>query len=170
VRIAFPSPNVRSLVVVGVLVLAAAQWFPSALVSSTAHAGLHEQDKAELLLTGLLNQEDGLRGYLATGKTVYLETYNLGREEFDEGKAGVLDAVDPSSAVARLVIRQSDNQHRWETLAARALALRRFSDDVANGIAEAQRKPLVDQIRKDNAELLDLLEKSIDRELYNCGC
>jgi diguanylate cyclase (GGDEF)-like protein len=165
VRIALPSPNVRSLVVVGVLVLAAAQWFPSTLVSSTAHSGLHGQDQAELLLTGMLNQEDGLRGYLATGKTEYLRTYNLGREQFDEGKSNVLDYVGPAAREAGLVRRQADAQHAWETLAARAIALQQFAGADVNGIAEAQRKPFMDRIRKDNAELLALLEQRVDGRL-----
>src|SRR3954463_2939690 len=70
------------LVPLAAVVLAATIWLASAIQRDTASAGAERIGVAESMLTAMLDQETGIRGFLLTGDSDFLEPYVSGNEHF----------------------------------------------------------------------------------------
>ena len=81
------------------------------------------------LMTAMLNQEVGLRGFLATGDNNFLEPYETGRR--DEARLRAAGLVDRLPA--------EDREELQQALALEAQAARRWHSDVAEPQIEARR-------------------------------
>jgi CHASE3 domain sensor protein len=74
----------------------------------------------------MLDQETGLRGWLATGDGAFLEPYEEGRENATEAVSGLLHDVRNSSDVTDRVLATLLARQQWQTWATEA-AGRRFT-------------------------------------------
>jgi diguanylate cyclase (GGDEF)-like protein len=70
------------------------------------------QDDLGDLNSGMLNEETGLRGYLASGSNTFLEPYLEAQPEVDAATARVLSAV-PKGKAARDFMTMQRAQQRW---------------------------------------------------------
>jgi len=71
---------------------------------------------------GMLDQETGLRGWLLTADPQFLQPFQAGRREYDEGIAGVRRAVGRDSGVAAGLDGLGNRHRQWATWAAPHLA------------------------------------------------
>jgi CHASE3 domain len=79
----------RLLLLVSVVVIAGAVWYASGQERQSITTGDAHTQTASDLLTGMLNQESGLRGYLLTGRAGFLAPYTAGRQQVERALIGV---------------------------------------------------------------------------------
>src|SRR5687768_11087299 len=104
-----PRTHTHVLIALAVTVMAVGVWFAGRAQRETVSDSFRQSETAGSLLTAMLNQETGLRGYLNTGRGDFLEPYLVGEKQFasvvreteaalpagdDEGRALVRRASD----------------------------------------------------------------------------
>ena len=107
----------------------------------------------EAMLQALLNMETGVRGFLMTGEEPFLDPYDQGRANF---KLHLANTRELMKTVPEQIVRLDElerMQQAWsETLLLPAIARRRDSTTLANGLAGAnlqanQRRQAMDDMR-----------------------
>ena len=132
------------------LVVAASFWAFGQIEKSAA-ARQHVQtviDRADDLLSALIDAETGSRGYALTGDEAFLEPYLVVREKVN-GKLEILRELASLNAAARHLDALAPLIAERMAELARFIALRR-SDDAAGALAvvkSGQGKRLMDSIR-----------------------
>jgi diguanylate cyclase (GGDEF)-like protein len=150
------------LVPLAAAILAATMWGASSVQRDTASAAAERIGVAESMLTAMLDQETGIRGFLLTGDTDFLEPYAAGNEHYvqaDEKLARLLAGDATSLAILRRESRLAD---RWRAdsrtvLTARVPRPRRFDIGPAD-----RRKALMDAFRDAHGRLVARLKTRRD--------
>jgi diguanylate cyclase (GGDEF)-like protein len=99
------------LCALAVIVVGAAVWLPAANQRSVSDRLSAQGSAVQLMLTAMLDQETGLRGYSMTAQPVFLEPYRTGKREYDaavssaeassRGDARVLSRLQAADTIAR---------------------------------------------------------------------
>jgi methyl-accepting chemotaxis protein len=93
-------------------------------------------DAANQMVTGMVNQETGVRGYLVAGDEVFLEPYHLGEQQFQE-------------ALDYLLVKTSDNPNATRQLTEIGEAAARWTTEIADQeIALMSNPATVEQARQ----------------------
>ncbi|WP_182112541.1 MULTISPECIES: diguanylate cyclase [unclassified Actinotalea] len=79
--------------------------------------------EARLMQEGMLNQETGLRGWLATGDEVFLGPYEQGRADVDAAGARLLEYAADDPGLTALVVETMLARQAWQS----------WADDVVDG-------------------------------------
>jgi diguanylate cyclase (GGDEF)-like protein len=157
----------RLLLAVGIFAVSAAVWIVSETQRHTAERVFDESRAASRMLTAMLDQETGLRGFTIAHREEFLEPYVRGGQDFDEALANLRDLVDDSGQEA--------------TISSMALAARRWQRQATDAIARVRaraalnraqigaRKEVFDEFRRQSAELEDELTEERNRELDQAG-
>jgi len=101
----------RLLLLVSVVVIAGAVSYASGQERQSITTGDAHTQTASDLLTGMLDQESGLRGYLLTGRAGFLAPYTAGRQQVERALIGVSatrPAVPTSARCARPSFRRCE--------------------------------------------------------------
>jgi diguanylate cyclase (GGDEF)-like protein len=144
------------LVAVGVSLVAAAVWFAADAQRHAADRAIAEGRNAEAMLTALLDQESGLRGYSLNRDRASLRVYAQGRREFDD--AVTRAAAGAPGAVRAKIEAQAALAARWRSMAAVQITIvdrdgpNRFSIRNAR-----ERKRMMDAFRAQSSSLQDLV-------------
>jgi diguanylate cyclase (GGDEF)-like protein len=69
---------------------------------------------------GMLDQETGLRGWLATGNPLFLEPYRTGKQQTETAVSEVLEAVRGDNQLTRSVVAMLLARQRWQEWASDA--------------------------------------------------
>jgi diguanylate cyclase (GGDEF)-like protein len=113
------------LVLVSVLVLSLATSGYLILVSQPRLAGYVELTRqARDVHEAMLDQETGLRGWLATGDEVFLEPYLQGRNDAKDAVTGLLRDVRRTPHMADLVVSMLLSRQEWQNWASEAAGRR----------------------------------------------
>jgi diguanylate cyclase (GGDEF)-like protein len=137
-------------------------WLASAIQRDTASAGAERIGVAESMLTAMLDQETGIRGFLLTGDTDFLEPYASGNEHFLQSSAELrrLLSGDPASQAAmRRAVRLATGWQRDSRSVLQANLPRRQRFDV---VAAHRRKAVMDRYRAANDRFVARLEARRD--------
>jgi diguanylate cyclase (GGDEF)-like protein len=112
----------RLLLLASVLVIVGAVWYASGQERRAVTTGDANTQTASDLLTGMLNQESGLRGYLLTGHTEFLGPYASGRQQVERALIGV--AGDTAGAPDERAVRdaQASAARTWQAAAENEIA------------------------------------------------
>ena len=116
-----------------------------------------------MMLTAMLDQETGLRGYLGTSRATFLEPYNEGRRSFDRIVAEQRDAAggdDAERAFEQSVVAARS----WQQLAVRDEREARRGGRMSAAGAE-ERKLRMDVFREANAVYRERLVERRDQRL-----
>ncbi len=159
----------RLLLAAAVVVIAASVWGVSALQRRAADRVAEQTRAAQLMLTGMLDQETGLRGFALTRRESFLEPFRRGTLEFENGlRSSRAHAHDGD--VRRELSSQAAVARRWHALANEEIALfrarpiERFDPQLA-----ITRKRVFDRFRVRNASLRRQLRATRQRELSRAG-
>ncbi|MHB8509110.1 MAG: response regulator [Candidatus Dormibacteria bacterium] len=77
-------------------------------------AQLRAQLDSQLLITGMLNQETGLRGYRLTAESTFLQPYELGRQEVAQAQRRLAaDVAGPSRGPVSRTERAAEAWQKW---------------------------------------------------------
>ncbi len=114
-------------------------------------------EQAAGLLTAMLDQETGLRGYALAHRESFLEPYVEGRSAYTATVRDLRAAVAGDRRSERAFAEEQDLAERWQAAASTAIAAVREGRS-AGGVKEAeQRKALMDGFRAANGQLRDRL-------------
>ena len=159
----------RLLLAVAIAVMASAVWGVSQVQRSTADRAYEATQAGAQMLTGMLDQETGLRGYALTRRDEFLGPFTRGERRFEEGLRAAEETAyeeDERSSIAS----QALVAHRWHELAQdeidnlRAHPRRRLSVEDA-----VIRKSVFDRFRVLNREFEEALAADRKRGLSNAG-
>src|SRR5436305_13842646 len=101
--------------------LAAAVYAAAAIQHSTATRAADRLDTAQRLLTGQLDQETGLRGYMLSGDDAFLAPYRRGQKTFEDALSLAHVQLAGSDRSSRLVADGDEIVERWRALAESAI-------------------------------------------------
>jgi diguanylate cyclase (GGDEF)-like protein len=157
-----PSAHVRLpilLLVLGVLVAAVAVWAPAAEQRSSSERSYTLTRDAQQMLTAMIDQETGLRGYLQTGDRRFLEPYRAGRVDVGRVERSLFAEAGGDAQLAGLVARSSQIAASWQDEAQQTVSGVAHRDAAARTTAAAlRRKAIMDRFRASNATLLALID------------
>jgi diguanylate cyclase (GGDEF)-like protein len=158
----------RATLAIAVVVIAAAVWGVSHTQRSTAERVFEESAAAERMLTAMLDQETGLRGFALTRERSFLEPFDSGERDFD---AAADDARAHANGLQRRAIggieRTAD---RWRVLAEQEVALlARFPARPLRVDEALRRKRVFDSFRRQSAAFSATLTKDRHRKLDQAG-
>lgn len=117
-------------------------------------------EASQRLLSAMLDQEIGVRGYLTTFEPPFLEPYNTARHEFDQLMAEELRrAATPEARDGLLRMRAAAEQ--WRRLAADHVRTMAVGDRAINDALREREGP-IDAFRAEHSHYLELLERERD--------
>ena len=141
----------RILLVVAVGVIAGAVWIASSSQRSAAERVFDETRAGQAMLTAMLNQETGVRGFALTGRTSFLIPYNRGRREFELAVADAREASRHDPPAYRSAGLQAEAAVRWQQLAEQQIVRVRANSSDAGAVSNfLRRKRAFDRFRKEN--------------------
>src|SRR3954470_9502483 len=119
-----PSARVRLpilLLVLGVLVAAVAVWAPAAEQRASSERSYTLTRDAQQMLTAMIDQETGLRGYLQPGAGRSREPYRAGRVDVGRVERSLFAEAGGDAQLAGLIARSSQIAASWQDQAQQTL-------------------------------------------------
>jgi diguanylate cyclase (GGDEF)-like protein len=154
------------LLILGTLVSAIAVWAPAADQRSSSERNYELNRGAQQMLTAMLDQETGLRGYVLTADRRFLEPYRAGRADVAAAERSILaeaagdgdltDAIAESAQIA--ASWQQEAQETVDLVAGRGGGGR-------NTAAALRRKAIMDRFRVANARVQAIVDARRRRAL-----
>jgi diguanylate cyclase (GGDEF)-like protein len=140
----------RLLLAVAVLTIASAVWGVSQTQRSAADRAFAENRAGQQMLTAMLDQETGLRGFALAREADFLKPFVDGARSFDTAAASARRNVEPSERKA--LDEQVTTAREWQGLAQSEIARLRAHKREAVGLADVRvRKAVFDHYRALNA-------------------
>src|SRR5688572_7269734 len=151
------SSRIPSALLIGaaVAVMAACVWVVGQTQRDAASQSVRQTEQAQAMLTAMVDQETGLRGYLLNGGgREFLTPFLAGEQDFQHALRTVR-SLGGDDEIGALLDRSEDLAARWRT-AAEAAAARGHAN---NPLSEAkQRMALMEAFRLVNASLRRALD------------
>ena len=159
----------RLVLGVAIVAVAAAVWGVSETQRSTAERVFNETRAADRMLTAMLDQETGLRGFALTRQRAFLEPFIRGVREFNVS-AGEARRLAAGSEQREVIDRMVRTATRWRTLAEEEIAILGLDPARPLRVAEAaRRKQIFDSFRRQSADLTSRLTKDRQEKLDRAG-
>jgi CHASE3 domain sensor protein len=149
-----PRTYTHALIALAVAVMAVSVWFTGRAQRDTVSDSFRQSETVGQLLTGMLNQETGLRGYLTTGRGEFLEPYLEGRDQLSSVTVATEARLPADDVVGRtMLMRLSRIARAWHVNAAQAIEAKRSGTarPVLHEILE--RKAFMDRFRATHKQL-----------------
>jgi diguanylate cyclase (GGDEF)-like protein len=132
----------------------------SSIERNAANRGYERTLGAQKLLTGMLDRETGLRGYLFTGDEAFLAPYRSGTKSFASAATSAQRYTREVPASAASLTEQESLSRRWQVMAQRAIdQIRRFGVRHLSLASALSRKALMDDFRQANARYLTTMNR-----------
>jgi len=150
-------PALLSIATIAVAALAV--WVP-ATVQRRASDHVYAQTTAiEGMLTSMLDQETGLRGYALTGQSVFLEPYSSGRRSFEARLVSAERAAGGDGELHARIAGAESVARLWQGSADRAVASVASGDDRNVTRTALERKAIMDRFRARIADAMRLVDE-----------
>ncbi|HEX8204497.1 MAG TPA: diguanylate cyclase [Solirubrobacteraceae bacterium] len=156
-------PRLPSAVLIGlaVAVMAACVWLVGQTQRDAAARSFRQTQQAQAMMTAMLDQETGLRGYLLNGRSEFLEPFVVGRTDFVR-TVGEARSLGGGGEVARLLDSSEELAGRWRSAAEAAAQ----HGPGRTTLRDAEwRKGVMDRFRAVNAQLRRELDGRREAEL-----
>lgn len=157
----------RVLLGLAVAVIAAATWVVSETQRSAAQQVFEEGRAGNRMLTAMLDQETGLRGFALSGDEEFLQPYVRGAAQFDRAVADLRSLVrdeNQRATIYSMVLAA----RRWQRLAEGAISQVRRGERLGQA-SIARRKEVFDDFRTIGDAFDAELTVERDRELRQAG-
>ncbi len=159
----------RVVLLVAILGVTAAVWGVSETQRSTAERIFNETRAADSMLTAMLEQETGLRGFALTRERRFLEPFIRGLREFNVA-AEDARALAGSPEQLELMDRMTRTAKRWRRLAEQEVAIVDNAPGRPLSVARVtKRKRVFDSFRRQNRELAVRLTSERREKLDRAG-
>jgi diguanylate cyclase (GGDEF)-like protein len=154
------------LLPLALLAMALAMATSASLQRTAATRADERTEGATRLLTAMIDQETGLRGFLLSGEESFLEPFRVGHRSAEAAEATVYRTADGDARTLLLMRQHETYENQWTVLARRQIAIRRREEQYRGSIAEALvRKGIMDHLRAVNAALRERLVARRDADL-----
>jgi PAS domain S-box-containing protein len=130
-----------------VLLIALGLYATAHLERNAALLGASRQKASELLLTAMLNQETGTRGFFQTRMVVFLQPWTQGTKAFASGLPEVRTLVAGNAELERMLDRQAQVAARWQAVTRTAIAVTERSGRLPSIGESLRQKALMDRFR-----------------------
>jgi diguanylate cyclase (GGDEF)-like protein len=159
-------PRLRVLLALSVLVIGGSVWLIAGQ-QRDAVIGMQGQLRASSdLLTSMLDQETGVRGYALTGDKLFLAPYIAGQSGFDRALREAQAGPGREPATAKLVSDLNDTARQWQANARTAVDQVDRRGTLAISLDDVHaRRALMDRIRRQDAALRRHVEARAQGEL-----
>jgi diguanylate cyclase (GGDEF)-like protein len=151
--------RLRVLLALSVLIIGGSVWMIAGQ-QRDAVIGMQGQLRASSdLLSAMLDQETGLRGYALTGRKEFLKPYLQGRDRFDRALAGAQTGPGREPATRDLTRTLGETAREWQAIAEIAVDQVERRGTLALSLDDARtRKTLMDRFRGENRALREHVE------------
>ncbi|HEX8752322.1 MAG TPA: diguanylate cyclase [Solirubrobacterales bacterium] len=136
-----------------VVLIAAAVWFGGKAERSAGDQGEEQVRAAQAMLIARLDLETGLRGYLLTGRSQFLQPYLSGLAAYRQQATQLAAAIGSGSRQGRLLAQENRLTRSWVRQARQAIAMRQAGEPVSAAQLR-RRKAEMDRFRQANAALV----------------
>jgi diguanylate cyclase (GGDEF)-like protein len=152
-------PRLRLLLALTIIVVGGSVWIIAGK-QREAVIGMQDQLRASSeLLTAMLDQETGVRGYALTGEQAFLEPYRRGHEDFERALRNAKAGPGRERGTVDLVSGLTETARQWQANARTAVDQVARRGPRAISIAEVhKRKVLMDRFREQVAALREHVE------------
>jgi len=154
----------RILLIVASLLTGGAVLATSLFQRHGADVARNRQVDAQLLLTSMLDEETGVRGFLLTGQEEFLEPYLMGRQSYAAAQRRALRAAGSRGSAHDAIVAADRRAQIWETAAARAIEARRRTGRSTTTPEALKRKEAMDAFRTANRVVQDRIEDARDHD------
>jgi diguanylate cyclase (GGDEF)-like protein len=156
---------------VAVVVIAVSVWFTSSYQRETVADAFRQSQSGSEMLTAMIDQETGLRGFQLTGREEFLRPFDDGRRAFAGALADARRYTSPGDRGVSVELDRSERYAlQWLREADQAIALVRLHGSPRpSSVAIIRRKSLMDAFRASDARLQTLLEGRRASELARSG-
>jgi diguanylate cyclase (GGDEF)-like protein len=156
----------RVLLALSVLVIGGSVWLIAGEQRDAVVGMQGELRASNDLLTAMLDQETGWRGYALTGEKEFLKPYQFGHDEFDRVLTTAKVGPGRERATAALLRDLTETARQWQANAATAVDQVDRRGPRAISIDDAHlRKALMDRFRRQDAALRDHVEERAQHDL-----
>jgi CHASE3 domain sensor protein len=140
--------RLRVLLALLVLVIGGSVWLIAGEQRETILGTQSQLRSSNDLLTAMLDQETGLRGYALTGVRDFLEPYELGLNEFESAHRRAEKAAEGDRTATEQIRALTATAREWQAHARIAVGQVERTGPKAASIADARtRKALMDRLR-----------------------
>jgi diguanylate cyclase (GGDEF)-like protein len=161
-----PTNLLALLLPVALVAMALAMSVCASLQRTAATHADERTDGATEMLTALIDQETGLRGFLLAGEESFLEPFRGGRDHLTAAEGVVRRTAAGDRATLQLIRQHGDYERQWEAMARVQIAVKRADQGYHGTVSEAlERKGLMDHLRAINATLQQRLVARRDADL-----
>jgi diguanylate cyclase (GGDEF)-like protein len=158
----------RTLLAVAVLTIAGAVWGVSQTQRNAADRAFAQSRAAQQMLTAMLDQQTGLRGFALSEEEEFLEPFVRGAHDFDAAVAGARGDGDASER--ETLVAQVAAARRWQALAREEIErLRAQKHEPPNASSVRVRKAAFDRYRAIDAEFQEQVGVARRSELAAAG-
>jgi diguanylate cyclase (GGDEF)-like protein len=102
-----------ALIVMTVLLIAGAVFAAATFARNSAIKSARQQTASQLMLTAMLNEETGARGYFETHDTIFLQPFTLGTSAFPQALAESRGYARGDSALQRALSDEAQRAAQW---------------------------------------------------------
>jgi diguanylate cyclase (GGDEF)-like protein len=158
--------RLRVLLALLVLVIGASVWLIAGEQRQAILGTQSQLRSANDLLTAMLDQETGLRGYQLTGARDFLEPYNNGIDEFEGARRRAVRGAKGDRTAVGQIRALTATAREWQAHARIAVGQVGHTGPRSASLADArERKALMDHLRTQDAALRRHLEGRTEAEL-----
>jgi diguanylate cyclase (GGDEF)-like protein len=154
------------LLVLGILVSGIAVWAPAAEQRSSSERSYALTRGAQQMLTAMLDQETGLRGYVLTADRRFLDPYRSGRVDVAAVERTLLAEAAGDPRLTDTIVQSSQVAATWQQEAEETVSrVARRGARSSSTAASLRRKAIMDRFRASNSRLQQLIDARRRRAL-----
>lgn len=162
------SNRLRLLLAVAVLTIAASVWLVSQGQRDAADRAYRQSAAGQRMLVAMLNQETGLRGFMLTRRSEFLEPFRRGVSDFEMALREVSALAGAKRAEGGLAL-QVATARQWRAMAQEEIDLIRSDPERPFFGRSLARSRVFEQFRRENARLQRDLAAERTRKLDRAG-
>src|SRR4051812_43601547 len=154
------------LVIIGILVSGLAVWAPAAEQRASSERAYGLTRNAQAMLTSMLDQETGLRGYILTADRRFLAPYRSGRVGLSAAERALLAEAAGDPAITDAIASSAQIAASWQQEAQETVdVVARGGAGTRDTAAALKRKAIMDRFRAANGRVQTLIDARRRRAL-----
>ena len=158
------SRQLALLLIVPVIVIAGAVYLTSQVQRNAAVVGSERQVASQQLLTAMLDQETGARGYFQTRQRKFLEPWRRGTTAFGTAVARLQDLVRGDSDLRQRLADQTSRGLTWHAMTKREIRRLERTGRTQSRAEALRNKGVLDDFRVDHTAFDESLSAQRDQE------
>jgi diguanylate cyclase (GGDEF)-like protein len=143
--------RMAAVVVIAVLLIGATVFAAATIARNSAMRAARQQTASESMLTAMLNQETGARGYFETHDPFFLQPYRAGTSAFTQALSQSRGLAGGDMTLQRSLLDQAQRSGRWHTAAQAQIDRLRNAGDAPTDRQALAEKATMDGFRAANA-------------------